>query len=462
MTALNSLLSLLLASNVTFLSPANEIDVTHVRTNADVFESSPKNDPEQPLFLTPYIENRDIERARFLSKVGKLPNSPDVPSYSGLLTVNKQHDSNMFFWFFPALNNDTKAPVILWLQGGPGASDLLGLYVLHGPYIIRKNLTVELRSHTWAKEFNVIYVDNPVGTGFSFTNHDDGYSKDQDHVADNLYEFLQQFFKVFHEYASNDLYVIGESYGGKYAPAIAYKIHVAGPPAQIKFKGIGIGNGLSDPETQMNYSDYYYQLGLIDRKQAEIIRNAAEKAVQHIRYGSYVQAREQFNNIVQDVPQEAHPNYLLQFAGYNYAYNFLQTEEPEDHSYYKKYAELPEFRNAIHVGNLTLNQPDKVRQFLIPDVMKSVKQKLVTIMNNYKVLIYNGQLDLTLPYVLMVDFLSKVEWKLSDEYKNADRKIWRLDGKDEVAGYVHNVGDFYHVLVRSAGHMVPYEQPELD
>ncbi|CAL1274970.1 unnamed protein product [Larinioides sclopetarius] len=458
MTALNSLLSFLLASNVTLPNSVNHTEVLHVQKNLK--EPPLANDPGQPLFLTPYIEKGDIETARALSKVEKLPNAPHVPSYSGLFTVNKKHDSNMFFWFFPAQNNDTNAPIIMWLQGGPGSSDIIGLFVINGPYIVRKNLTVELRSHTWAKEFNVIYVDNPVGTGFSFTNHDDGYSKDQDHVAENLYEFLQQFFKVFHEYASNDFYVVGESYGGKYVPAIAYKIHSADPPAQIKFKGIGIGNGLTDPETQLNYSDYYYQLGLVDRKQAEVIRNETEKAIGHIRKGNFVQARYHFNNVVQDVPEEANPKYLLQFAGYNYGYNFLQTEEPEDHSYYENYVELPELRNAIHVGNLTFNGPKKVRNYLIPDVMKSVKSKLATVMDNYKVLIYNGQLDLTLPYVLMVDMLNKLEWKLNDEYKNAERKIWKLDGTDEVAGYVHNVGDFYHVLVRSAGHMVPYEQPE--
>ncbi|GBL86657.1 Venom serine carboxypeptidase [Araneus ventricosus] len=214
MAALNSLLSILLASNITLPNPANHTEVLREQKNLD--EPSHSNDPDQPLFLTPYVENGDIERARSLSKVGKLPNAPHVPSYSGLFTVNKEHGSNMFFWFFPALNNDTKAPIILWLQGGPGASDLIGLFIINGPYIVRKNLTVELRSQTWAKEFNVIYVDNPVGTGFSFTNHDDGYSKDQDHMADNLYEFLQQFFKVFHEYASNDFYVVGESYGGRF------------------------------------------------------------------------------------------------------------------------------------------------------------------------------------------------------------------------------------------------------
>ncbi|CAL1274969.1 unnamed protein product [Larinioides sclopetarius] len=76
--------------------------------------------------------------------------------------------------------------IILWLQGGPGASDIFGIFALNGPYVVRKNLAVELRSHTWAKEFNVICVDNPVGTGFSFTNDDGGYSTNEDEVADKI------------------------------------------------------------------------------------------------------------------------------------------------------------------------------------------------------------------------------------------------------------------------------------
>ena len=59
--------------------------------------------PGQPLFLTPYIESGKIEEARKLSRVGPLPNAPNITSYSGLLTVNKKYNSNMFFWFFPAL-----------------------------------------------------------------------------------------------------------------------------------------------------------------------------------------------------------------------------------------------------------------------------------------------------------------------------------------------------------------------
>ncbi|CAL1299659.1 unnamed protein product [Larinioides sclopetarius] len=364
----------------------------------------------------------------------------------------------MLFWFFPALNNDTEAPVTLWLDGGPGETGLFGLYTVNGPYIVYQNLSVGLRPQTWNQEFHIIYVDNPVGTGFSFMNDDGGYARSEDQVADDLYEFLQQFFMLFPEYSSNDFYVLGESYAGKFVAAISYKIHSAGPPSQVKFKGLSIGNGFCDPKTQMNYSDHFYQLGLVDSRQAAVIKLEAEKAVKDIDEENFNAAFSHLNSIVKLIPDLTNPNYLLKFAGYNTPYNFLYTEKAKNLCYFIDYIELPEFRKAIHIGNTHFSDGKKVFKFLSQDVMKTVRPKLVPLMNNYKTLIYNGQLDLSMPFTLMKDFLSTVDWKFSDDLKKAERKIWKLDGK--VAGYVHTVGDFYLALVRLAGHLVPYDQPD--
>ncbi|GFT56669.1 carboxypeptidase [Nephila pilipes] len=59
----------------------------------------------------------------------------------------------------------------------------------------------------------------------------------------------------------------------------------------------------------------------------------------------------------------------------------------------------------------------------------------------------------------MVYFLHSINWNRSEEFRNADKKIWRLN--NEIAGYVHNVGDFYLAVVRLAGHLVPRDQPEV-
>ncbi|XP_013864126.1 putative serine carboxypeptidase CPVL, partial [Austrofundulus limnaeus] len=130
----------------------------------------PGVDPGSPLFLTPYLEKGAIDEARKLSLVGNLPGA-NVKSYSGYLTVNKQFNSNLFFWFFPALMGaGDKAPVLLWLQGGPGGTSMFGLFVEHGPYVVYKNLTVGMRDFAWTSRYSVLYIDNPVGTGFSFTD----------------------------------------------------------------------------------------------------------------------------------------------------------------------------------------------------------------------------------------------------------------------------------------------------
>lgn len=64
--------------------------------------------------------------------------------------------------------------MLLWLQGGPGGSSLFGLFVEQGPLQVNADLSVALRNHTWNEEFAVLYIDNPVGTGYSFTDNDAG------------------------------------------------------------------------------------------------------------------------------------------------------------------------------------------------------------------------------------------------------------------------------------------------
>lgn len=58
-----------------------------------------------PLFLTPLIETGKIDDARKLATV-QHKEMNDVSSYAGYLTVNKEDNSNMFFWFFPAQVRD--------------------------------------------------------------------------------------------------------------------------------------------------------------------------------------------------------------------------------------------------------------------------------------------------------------------------------------------------------------------
>lgn len=224
-------------------------------------------DKDGGLFLTPMIRDGKIHEARAACNVRLQDNVNDtVRSCAGYLTVDEAHGSNMFFWFFPAENGADIAPVLLWLQGGPGAPSLYSVFNEHGPYVVDDDDVLKLRQYPWTSTHSVLYVDNPVGVGYSFTGDLDGYSANQTAVGRNLYAALVQFFTLFPEYRDNDFYVAGESYAGKYIPAVSHVIHTNNPGAQVKInlKGLAIGNGLIDPVNQMVYSDYLYQQGIID------------------------------------------------------------------------------------------------------------------------------------------------------------------------------------------------------
>lgn len=93
-------------------------------------------DPGDPLYLTDLIRKGNLEDAKRLATVNHTDMNAIAPSYSGYLTVDKRFQSNMFFWYFPASLEPITAPVVLWLQGGPGASSLFGLFSENGPFVV--------------------------------------------------------------------------------------------------------------------------------------------------------------------------------------------------------------------------------------------------------------------------------------------------------------------------------------
>ncbi|XP_078572238.1 putative serine carboxypeptidase CPVL [Branchiostoma floridae x Branchiostoma japonicum] len=410
-----------------------------------------------PLFLTPYLEQGMAEKARMLSEV-HLPGTT-VNSFSGYLTVNKTYNSNMFFWFFPALSDPETAPLLLWLQGGPGGSSMFGLFSEMGPFYITKDSQLMMRKTTWVSQYSMLFIDNPVGTGFSFTESDAGYARNQTDVADNLYNALLQFFQIYPSYQKNNFYVTGESYAGKYVPALSYKIHMENPTAKFKinFKGMAIGDGLCDPLTQYaKLPEFLYHIGLADESQRLRIGVFVDIFGAQIVEGDFLGAFKTFENMLL-----GNTSYFYNITGSNDHYNFLRTEEPPEQDYYVDYLALPEVRKAIHVGNLTFHDGTEVQKHLLQDFLKSVKPWVATIMENYKVLIYNGQLDIIVGAPLTENFLWSLPWSRLEQYQKADRTVWKINPSDtEVAGFVKQVENFYQVIVKGAGHILPFDQPE--
>lgn len=178
--------------------------------------------------------------------------------------------------------------MILWLNGGPGGSSVATVFIQNGPIeIVKANgqPKLQLRNFTWNEEFAVLYIDNPVGTGFSFTDKETHYLSNESEVGRDVYEALRQFFILFSEYKGNPFYITGVSYGGKFVPAAGYKIHTMGEQAKkdgFNLKGLAIGNGLCDPKTQIDYGDFLWKFGLIDKHQKDHFLAEQNKATKFI------------------------------------------------------------------------------------------------------------------------------------------------------------------------------------
>ncbi|XP_063225186.1 venom serine carboxypeptidase-like [Bacillus rossius redtenbacheri] len=415
-------------------------------------------DPGQPLFLTPLIESGNITAAKAAARVGRLEGAEGIESYSGYLTVNKNLNSNLFFWFFPAEVKAATAPVLLWLQGGPGASSLFGLFGENGPFYVSKRNTLKRRKYAWTSSNSVIYIDNPVGTGFSFTESDDGYARNETAVGEDLYCALQQFFRLFPELQKNDFYITGESYAGKYIPALGYAIHTKNPNATLKInmQGMAIGNGLSDPENMLLYGDYLYQLGLIDLNARDLFHQKEALTRKYIQARQWKKAFQVFDTLLNgDLSQNG--TLFSNLTGLKSYYNYVSADGRRRGGDSDLYVQGAAVRRALHVGGRPYNDGRAVERHLEEDVMRSVRPWVEELLEHHRIVTYNGQLDVIVAYPLTLGYLQALRWSASPAYRTAPRYQWHV-GR-ELAGYVKHAGHLTEVLVRDAGHMVPADQP---
>ncbi|XP_055686489.1 venom serine carboxypeptidase [Lutzomyia longipalpis] len=421
-------------------------------------------DVGEPLFLTPLIHAGKIEEARNLSAV-RHPELNFAPSHSGYLTVDAKMNSNLFFWYFPAKTNPHDAPIVVWLQGGPGASSLFGLFTENGPFEFTESGKVTRRKYSWHLNHHLIYFDNPVGTGFSFTDDDKGYSSNESEVGINLHLALEQFFKVFPDIRGNPFWVTGESYGGKYVPALTHRIHKMNEHAaeneKINLKGMAIGNGLSDPLHQLKYGDYLFQLGLIDANGRDLFHEYEKRGVDAINKRDFNAAFDIFDELI-NMDQLPSGSLFKNLTGFETYFNYLKsTDSGIDDNNMGKFLQRADVRKAIHVGNCTFHDTsgeNKVEEHLKLDVMDTVAPWVSEILAEYRVCIYNGQLDVIVAYPLTVNYLSQLKFKDREAYLKAPRYVWRVD--KDIAGYAKEAGNLVEVMVRNAGHMVPADQPK--
>jgi carboxypeptidase C (cathepsin A) len=173
--------------------------------------------------------------------------------YSGFVEVDAPTGSNLYYWLIKEKDNDNDAPLVLWINGGPGASGQIGNLLLNGPLKFAKTPTGGFEVHSvtdraWTAVGNMLYLDQPIGSGYSYG---DLVIESQKQARDHTLRFILGFYAKHPEMKGKDFFITGESYGGKFLPNIADAIleynKLSNDDNKIPFKGMMVGNGFVDP-----------------------------------------------------------------------------------------------------------------------------------------------------------------------------------------------------------------------
>jgi carboxypeptidase C (cathepsin A) len=217
-----------------------------------------------------------------------------LKSYSGYLNPGGDTSQNVWFWFFEARNNPTTAPVAAWFNGGPGCSSMIGLFQENGPcQFVNGASSPSLNSYSWNNNVNMIYIDQPFGTGFSYGPSDavDG----TDSAAPYMWQFMQALYAAFPQYKNTNFGIWTESYGGHYGPKFAdYFAQQNDGVASGKVSGLkiplvvlGINNGWIDPAIHyQSYIDYGYgnnHRQVLTQSQAKSYNNSMPSCVSALK-----------------------------------------------------------------------------------------------------------------------------------------------------------------------------------
>ncbi|KAF7113463.1 hypothetical protein RHSIM_RhsimUnG0123300 [Rhododendron simsii] len=150
---------------------------------------------------------------------------------TGYVSVGEWNDVHLFYYFIESEGNPELDPLILWLTGGPGCSGFCGLVYEIGPlhfdteHFDGKFPNLTLNPFSWTKVASIIFLDAPVGTGFSYADNAESYVVDDLLSATDNYNFLLKWLMDHPTFLSNELYIGGDSYSGIIVPIVVQKIY---------------------------------------------------------------------------------------------------------------------------------------------------------------------------------------------------------------------------------------------
>ncbi|XP_031495717.1 serine carboxypeptidase-like 35 [Nymphaea colorata] len=415
-----------------------------------------------------------------------LPGQPDVKfrHYAGYIRLREQDERALFYWFFEAQGGVSEKPLLLWLNGGPGCSSIAyGALQELGPFLVRNNHSkLVLNDYAWNKVANLLFLESPVGVGFSYTNRSSDLSKLGDRVtAQDSYAFLLKWFEKYPSFKSHDFYIAGESYAGHYVPQLAeviYDRNVHAPKGSyINFKGIMIGNAVLNDETDQEgmvdfawshavISDQLYrrvkrQCDFSSENQTTGCNNALSTMLQaygdidiYSIYSPVCTATLTKSSLHSSPRLVASPR---AFSKHELWHRLPSGVDPCTEEYTTDYLRRKDVQEALHANITNLKYPYKPCSEVIakwndaPDSVLPVLRKLMK--GGLRVWVFSGDTDGRVPVTSTRYSLNKMQLK--------EKAAWRAwFHNHQVAGWTVEYEGLTFATLRGAGHQAPVYVPQ--
>ncbi|KAF7785226.1 hypothetical protein Agabi119p4_1391 [Agaricus bisporus var. burnettii] len=398
--------------------------------------------------------------------------------YTGYIDIGARH---LFFYFFESRNDPDTDDVIFWTNGGPGGSSAIGLFFENGPCRIIDEDGPKFHPESWNTNANIFFVDQPVGTGFSYAGFGETVYTSEDAAVD-VAAFVSIFFDNFSQFKGRSFHMAGESYGGRYLPLFAsavydqnaVRIRAGLPP--INLTSVIIGNGVMDAyKTILSYYD---------------IQCTPASVEPFVNITACVNMKNIVGRCERWMKKACFDHF--DFIDCSTAYNFCEsaTTAPFYHTGRNPFdVSLPChgevldslcYPETIHIQNYLNNQANRAMLGVdkgftgnwtsfnllinthfdsVGDILHPTTDHVAALLERgIRVLIFAGVYDLICNHVGTERWALAMEWSGKEAFVAAKMKEWLVDGKK--AGLTRSAKGLTYATVDAAGHMVPYNKPK--
>ncbi|XP_057538139.1 serine carboxypeptidase-like 51 [Amaranthus tricolor] len=407
--------------------------------------------------------------------------------------VEVRPKAHMFWWLYKSpyrVDNPIKPwPIILWLQGGPGASSTgIGNFQEVGPL----DTNLKPRNSTWLKKADLLFVDNPVGTGFSYVENKKLVVKSDEEAGEDLTRLLIELFNKNIKLQKSPLYIVAESYGGKFAVTLGLAAHQAIQSGQLNLKlgGIALGDTWISPEDFVfSWGPLLKDVSRIDDIGFKKANSLAEEIKQKLENGQYVNATTTWSNLESVIASTSNSvdfyNYLLDSSMDPLAITTTTNEATSKKLAFGRYSNYlssltsfkPDSANGADLTSLMEGpirkklkiipsdvrwggQSDLVFTALEADFMKPLIAKVDELLSKgINITIYNGQLDLICSTKGTQAWVEKLKWDGLKSFLSESRTPIYCEKDGPTKGFKRSYNNLHFYWVLGAGHFVPFEQP---